>query len=252
MSTCDDIAVWLSTPHTAMVEIAYDLGFRRIVLDIEHGIFGLDETDRLVALARALNMEVHAKVLGPEAIPIQQALDIGCDSVIIPHVLGIDHAVEVCASAKYPPLGTRSFAGGRTVRYGAPPEGWYESENRRQHCYPMIESATALTDIEKILALETVDGVFVGPSDLALSHGRDGYRFDDVDRNDLARIAHVAKSCRKPWIMPGWTAAERQLSRELGVSWMVVADELGSMFSGLAATLAALEAETEGDNEEWV
>ncbi len=244
MTDCTNLAIWLSTAHTAMVEIARDLGFRRIVLDIEHGIFDLERLDRLVPFARALDMEVHAKVLGPEAIPIQQALDLGCDSVIIPHVEGLDHASVTCASAKYPPLGSRSFAGGRTVAYDAPPDGWFEAENRRQHCYPMIESAAALADIEAILALDTVDGVFVGPSDLALSCGRDRYRFSAEDRGDLETIARAACAAAKPWIMPGWTAEERRLARTLGTAWMVVADETGSIHTGLSATLAAIDGET--------
>ncbi|HMG49509.1 MAG TPA: hypothetical protein VK597_02875, partial [Inquilinus sp.] len=73
------LAVWLSTPHQAMLEIAHDVGYRRVVLDVEHGLFDLDATDKLVALARALGMAIFVKVLGPEAIPIQQALDMGCD-----------------------------------------------------------------------------------------------------------------------------------------------------------------------------
>jgi 4-hydroxy-2-oxoheptanedioate aldolase len=236
-----DLAVWLSTPHTAMVEIARDLGFGRIVLDVEHGIFDLDPTDRLVAYARALGFGVYVKVLGPESIPIQQALDIGADGVIIPHVLDVEHAAEVCAAAKYPPLGKRSFAGGRTVRYDAPPDGWFETENRRQLCFPMVETAQALADIDAILGLATVDGVFVGPSDLALSRGRDRYRFDAADQADLKIIAKAAKAAGKPWIMPAWTAGERKLSAELGAAWRVVADETGSIYAGLETVLAAMK-----------
>ena len=238
-----DLAIWLSTPHTAMIEIARDLGFRRVVLDIEHGVFDLERLDRLVPFARALGMEVHAKILGPEAIPIQQALDLGCDSVIIPHIEGLDHASRTCAAAKYPPLGKRSFAGGRTVAYDAPTDGWFEAENRRQLCFPMIESAAALADIDSILALDTVDGVFVGPSDLALSCGRDRYRFSAEDRRDLETIASAAAAAGKPWIMPGWTAEERILARKLGTAWMVIADETGSIHSGLAAALEAIATE---------
>jgi 4-hydroxy-2-oxoheptanedioate aldolase len=236
-----DLAIWLSTPHTAMVEIARDLGFGRLVLDLEHGMFDLDPTDRLIAYARALGLRVYAKVLGPQAIPIQQALDIGCDGVIIPHILGVEHAADVCAAAKYPPRGTRSFAGGRTVRYDAPPDGWFAAENERQLCFPMIESAQALADIDAILGLDTVDGVFVGPSDLALSRGRDRYRFDAADQADLKVIAEAANAAGKAWIMPAWTAGERELSAELGAAWRVVADETGSIYTGLETVLAAMK-----------
>lgn len=232
--TIETLAVWLSTPHQAMIEIAHDIGYRHIVLDIEHGLFDLEALDRIIALGKALGMKMHAKVLGPQAIPIQQALDMGADSVIIPHIGNLEHAREVTRSAKYPMLGNRSFSGTRPARYGGVSPEYYERENTVTKCYPMVESAAALADIEAILALPTVDGVFVGPSDLSLDSGRGAYRNTDADKADLARIAAAAKAAGKPWIMPAWSRAERDYAKNLGASLMVVADEYGSIMSGLA------------------
>lgn len=232
-------AVWLSTPHQALVEIAYALGCRRFVLDVEHGLFGLDATDKLVALIRALGCEVYAKVLGPETIPIQQALDIGCTGVIIPHIGDLSHARHVTAAAKYPPLGRRSFSGTRPSGYdGAGPE-YYSRENASTRCFPMVETAEALADIEAILALDTVDGVFVGPSDLSLRRGRGAYRQTPEDAADLERIASAVNAAGKAWIMPAWSADERARARELGVTFMVTIDEYGALWSGLERGLTA-------------
>ena len=226
-------AVWLSTPHHQMVEIAFGLGCRRFVLDIEHGYFDLDPTDKLIALIRALGARVYAKVLGPETIPIQQALDMGCHGVIIPHIGGAAHAREVTAAAKYPPSGRRSFSGTRPARYDAVTQAYYTGEDRGTECLPMVESAEALAEIEAILALPTVDGLFVGPSDLSLSRGRGAYAKTEADFDDIRRIAAAAKAAGKPWIMPAWSRAERAFAIELGASLMVVADEYGSIWMGL-------------------
>lgn len=234
-----EFAVWLTTPNHLMVEIARDLGYRRFVLDIEHGLFDLEPTDRLVAFVKALGLEVYAKVLGPQQVPIQQALDMGCDGVIIPHIGDLAHAREVTATAKYPPLGVRSFAGTRTAGYGGAKQEYYERENVRTKCFPMVESKEALADVEAILALPTVDGVFPGPSDLSLSRGRGAYANTDADRADLKRIADAAKAAGKPWIMPAWTAAERGFARQHGAAFMVVVDETGSLYTGLAQALKA-------------
>lgn len=230
-------AVWLSTPHQALVEIAHGLGCRRFVLDIEHGYFDLDATDKLVALIRALGAEVYAKVLGPETIPIQQALDIGCTGVIIPHVGGVEHARRVTAAAKYPPLGRRSFSGTRPARYDAVDQHYYSGENRRTRCFPMVETAEALAEIEDILALPTVDGVFVGPSDLSLRRGRGAYARSEADFADLARIAEAAAAAGKPWIMPAWAPIEREKARALGAAFLVTVDEYGALWAGLEAGL---------------
>ena len=232
-------AVWLSTPHQALVEIAHGLGCRRFVLDVEHGYFDLDATDKLVALILALGAEVYAKVLGPETIAIQQALDIGCTGVIIPHIGGVDHAREVTAAAKYPPLGRRSFSGTRPARYDAVGPDYYIEQNARTRCFPMVETAEALEDIEKVLALPTVDGVFVGPSDLSLRRGRGAYRRTEADFADLARIAAAAAAAGKPWIMPAWSAVEREKARALGAAFMVTVDEYGALWTGIEAGLKA-------------
>jgi len=232
-------AVWLSTPHHQLVEIAFGLGCRKFVLDIEHGYFDLDPTDKLVALIRALGAEVYAKVLGPETIPIQQALDIGCNGVIIPHIGSVEHARRVTLAAKYPPLGTRSFSGTRPARYDAVKQDYYTRENAQTLCLPMVESAEALADIEAILALPTVDGVFVGPSDLSLSRGRGAYAKTEADFADLRRIAAAAKAAGKPWIMPAWAPVERSLARDLGADWQVTVDEYGALWTGIEQGLTA-------------
>lgn len=233
----DNYMVWLSTPHQAMMEIASDMGFGHVVLDIEHGLFDLEATDRIIALGKALGMKIHAKVLGPETIPIQQALDMGCDSVIIPHIGDLSHAREVTRSAKYPPLGKRSFSGTRPARYNVVKPDYYERENATTRCYPMVESAAALNEIEAILALPTVDGLFMGPSDLSLDRGRGAYRNTDADKADLRRVAAAAKAAGKPWVMPAWTKAEREYATELGATYLVVADEYGSLLLGLAESI---------------
>lgn len=236
-SKAANLAVWLTTPNHIMVEIARDLGYRKFLLDIEHGLFDLDPTDKLVAMMKAMELEVYAKVLGPAAVPIQQALDMGCDGVIIPHIGSVAHAQEICAAAKYPPLGNRSFAGTRTARYSGVGQEYYDGENCRTRCFPMIEFKEALQDVEGILALATVDGVFPGPSDLSLSCGRGAYKNTEEDQRDLRRIAEAARRAGKPWVMPAWSRKEREFVAGLGPEFIVVVDETGSLYTGLSQAL---------------
>lgn len=233
-------AFWLSTANPMMVELARDNHFKILVLDLEHGAFDQSQLNIFIPFCKAMGFAVYAKVLGPEAIPIQQALDYGANGVIIPHIEDLEHARRVTAIAKYPPLGSRSFAGGRIVNYGAVPEGFFSNENKAVACLPMIESAAALQAVEEIIALPTVDGVFVGPTDLSLSRGRPDYRFNEQDQADIARIAQAAYHSGKPWIMPAWTAPERQFSLQHDVAWMVVMHEQGVAASGMKSAVAVL------------
>ncbi|MFC4312451.1 HpcH/HpaI aldolase/citrate lyase family protein [Steroidobacter flavus] len=238
-----DTGFWFSTPNGVAAELAAARGFGYAVLDLEHGAFDQSALDLFIPLCRALGLRVMAKVLGPQAEAIQQALDFGADGVIVPHVLDIDHARAVCAHASYPPRGDRSYAAGRIVGYGKPPTGFFAAENERVICLPMIESAQALRDVELILALETVDGVFVGPTDLALSRGRSEYVFNGEDQRDIERIAVAARAAGKPWVLPAWSPAERSFAAAHGASWTVVVDERGALVAGLDGFLDRLQQE---------
>lgn len=231
-------AVWLSSPNVAAVEIAAQIGFGAVVMDIEHGTFDLTDLERFVPFVKAVGLEVIAKVLEPERGPIQQALDFGADVVAIPHVENAAHAREVTAYAKFPPRGDRSFAGGRTAAYGGFTDEWVREQDRRTRCYPMIEDAGALEEIDGILALDTVDGVFVGPSDLSLRRERGAYSRTEGDFADLARVAAAAHAAAKPWLLPAWTPEEKRFAIEHGADQVVAVMEHGALVAGFSAAYA--------------
>jgi 4-hydroxy-2-oxoheptanedioate aldolase len=233
-------AVWLSGPNVAAAEIARQVGYGAAVLDIEHGTFDLADLERFIPFAKAIGLEVIAKVLGPERGPIQQALDFGADVVAIPHVENARHAAVVTAYAKFPPRGDRSFAGGRTAAYGGFTDEWVAAQDSRTRCYPMIEDAGAIDEIDEILTLDTVDGVFVGPSDLSLRRDRGAYSRTEGDFADLARIAAAARSAGKPWLLPAWSAEEKRFAVEHGADQMALTMEHGALLAGLTAAHAEI------------
>jgi 4-hydroxy-2-oxoheptanedioate aldolase len=234
------VAIWLSTPNVAAAEIARDLGFGAAVLDIEHGAFDLPALDRYIPFLRALGFDVLAKVLAPERGPIQQALDFGANAVVVPHIAGRQHAAEVTRFAKFPPAGDRSYAGGRTTRYGGFDDAWVITQDRETRCYPMVEDAGAIDELEAILALPTVDGLFVGPSDLSLRRGRGAYARNDGDFADLGLIAKAAAAAGKPWILPAWSTEEKRFALEHGAAQIVMTREHGALAAGLRGALAEM------------
>jgi 4-hydroxy-2-oxoheptanedioate aldolase len=208
------LGVWLSSPNVAFAEIARQVGYRTVVLDIEHGIFDLADLERFIPTLKGLGFEVYAKVLGPFREAIQQALDFGADAVIIPHIEGLDHAKRVCGFAKFPPLGDRSSAGGRTAAYAMANDDWFTEQDRKTRCIPMIEDAGALDDVEAILALPVVDGIIIGPTDLSLRRQRGSYKRSNGDWDDIQMICDAARAANKPWIFPAWSAEEKRFAFE--------------------------------------
>jgi len=237
-------AVWLSDPSFAAAEIARGIGYGAVVLDIEHGAFDLAGLERFIPFCTGLGMEVLAKVLGPERGPIQQALDFGADTVVIPHIASAEHAEEVTAFAKFPPLGDRSFAGGRTTGYGGFTDAWVAEQDAHTRCLPMIEDAGALDDITEILALDTVDGVFVGPSDLSLRRKRGAYSREEGDFADLKTVADAAAAAGKPWVLPAWSPREKEFAAHHGADQLVLTMQHGALAAGFAAPFEQMAALT--------
>lgn len=235
-------AVWLSDPSTAAVEIARGIGYGAVVLDIEHGAFDLADLERFIPFARALGMEVLAKVLGPERGPVQQALDFGADTVVVPHVRDLAHAREVCAFAKFPPRGDRSFAGGRTTGYGPVSDEWVAAQDAGTRCLPMVEDSGAIEELDAILALDTVDGVFVGPSDLSLRRERGAHTRDEGDFADLGGVAESCAAAGKPWVLPAWSTAEKEFAVRRGADQIALIMQHGALAAGFSAPFEQLAA----------
>ncbi len=232
-----EIAFWLETVSQAACEIAALAKYRIVLLDMEHGVLSMEAADRLIPFCQRLGLTVYSRVAAAERVPIQHALDSGADGVILPQIHDAQHAREVTAFAKYPPLGTRGMGYSRTMEYGATPHGFAEAENRRARCYAMIETARALDEVDIIASLETVDGLFIGPSDLSLARGRGTYRATLGDAVDARRVAAAAAAARKPWAMPAPDRKLFKFAAKHGAEFVSVSDDLTALRRGFASSL---------------
>lgn len=237
MGTPTEFAVWLSEPSSAAIEIADLAGYDTVVLDVEHGSFDLGTLDWILPLISARGMQSIVKVLGPERGPIQQALDLGASGVAIPHIESLQHAREITAFAKFAPAGSRSFAGGRTSHYRGFTDKWVQEQDQNTRCFPMIEDASAADEVHEILALDTVDGIFIGPSDLSLSRGRGAYTGSVEDLNDIRQIARAAQQAGKSWALPAWSDEEKRLAAEEDAAIIITTMQYGALLQGFSSAL---------------
>lgn len=229
--------LWLSSANMAAVEAAKLTGCHGITLDLEHGVFDRGDVDRLILLARQAGLKSFSRVAEPTRIAIQQSLDSGADGVIIPHVENLAHAAELASYAKYPPLGDRSVGGGRTYDYGGlGGPRFYAGENRRVCCYPMVETVGALNDVEAILKLRTVDGIFLGPADLNMARGRKGV-FGKDDAADRRTVAAACMAAGKDFGMNVYSKDDMKASREIGLTFAALTDDITALIAGVGAVL---------------
>jgi 2-keto-3-deoxy-L-rhamnonate aldolase RhmA len=235
---------WLQRPNASALEIGTLTGFRLVVIDMEHGAITAEACDALVGLGLALQLTVLVRVASPERILIQQALDYGAHGVMLPMIRHAQHASEVSACSKYAPLGNRGVGSGRAFRFGAyqqVEQDHHAKANVETRCHVMIETARALEEVEAIAALPTVDGVFVGPSDLSLARGRGAFRFTSADEDDHRLVAHACRRHGKLLGLPAGSPAALALARAEGAAYVTLTDDLAAHREGFLKARALLE-----------
>jgi 2-keto-3-deoxy-L-rhamnonate aldolase RhmA len=163
---------WLQAgPYPALAEIMADTGFDWLAVDLEHSDIDVEGMTSLFRGMKGRGAAPLARVRENDTLAIRQALDAGAEGVIVPLVNSAAEARKAVAAAKYPPMGVRGFCFARMNRFGRDFDDYAKNANDRTLVIVMIESKTAVENIEEILSVDGVDGVFIGPYDMSGSYG---------------------------------------------------------------------------------
>jgi 4-hydroxy-2-oxoheptanedioate aldolase len=168
------IGLWCSLCSSIAAEIVSDSGFDWLLLDTEHSP---NELTDIFAALQAVAPGSATPIVRPawnDTVLIKRFLDIGAQTLLLPYVQNADEARRAVAATRYPPAGVRGVTGsGRAARYGRVTD--YLKKADSELCVLVqVETRTALDQLEAIAAVPGVDGVFIGPSDLAASLGHIG------------------------------------------------------------------------------
>jgi 4-hydroxy-2-oxoheptanedioate aldolase len=170
--------LWSLLPGAVTGEVLGRSGADFVVVDLQHGAVTEADLPGVAAAITTAGSVPLVRTRSPSFADVGRPLDLGAHGVIVPSVRDAAHAREVAAAARYAPGGERSI--GRLFG-GAD----------RPVVVVMVETATALDDLDGILGVEGLDGVYVGPGDLSLSLGlaaADGQgRLRDVLSSIIAR-----------------------------------------------------------------
>jgi 4-hydroxy-2-oxoheptanedioate aldolase len=168
------IGLWSSLCSNLVAEILAHAGFDWILLDTEHSPNELP--DLLCQLQAMSGGRAHPIVRAAwnDTVLIKRILDIGARSILLPYVQSADEARRAVAAVRYPPRGVRGVsAGSRASGFGRARD--YLKLADEQICLLVqIETRSALAQLESNATVEGVDGVFIGPADLAASLGHIG------------------------------------------------------------------------------
>jgi 4-hydroxy-2-oxoheptanedioate aldolase len=195
------VNAWLAIPSGFSAEVMAQCGFDSVTVDLQHGV--QDYLSMVQCFQAFSGHPVTPMVRVPWNEPgiIGKVLDGGAYGVICPMVNTKAEAEAFVAACKYPPRGTRSNGPIRSGLYGD--AGAYQkTANDEILCLPMIETRTAVENMEAILDVEGVSGVYVGPSDLGFSYGLVP-KLDREEPEILKIYDKLLKECDKRGIYPG-------------------------------------------------
>ncbi len=187
------IGCWTSLASPVVTELLGVVGFDWMLLDAEHAP---NDSITLIPQLMSLKDSASAPVVRPlanDSVAIKRLLDVGFVNFLIPFVDNAEQAARAVASTRYPPQGIRGVSvGHRGNRFGTV-SNYFEVANDNICVAVQIESREAVENIDEIAAVDGVDALFVGPSDLAANYGPANYGQlgNSNHPNVQVAIAHV-------------------------------------------------------------
>ncbi|WP_319416022.1 aldolase/citrate lyase family protein [Marispirochaeta aestuarii] len=166
------LAAWAQAASSITAEVLASSGMDIIMVDMEHGPGDFKDLLSQLQAMNGYNATPFVRAPWNDFVQIKRILDTGVYGVLVPYVETADEAQKAVAAVKYPPHGVRGVAGStRAAHYGNESLEYFKKANREVMIFIAIESKKGYENIDEILAVEELDGVFIGPVDLATNLG---------------------------------------------------------------------------------
>lgn len=227
---------WATMPDPVAAEVLGRAGFDYVCVDQQHGLV---DDSTMVPMLQAVDASGAAslvRVRWNEPPAIMSALDAGAAGVVVPMIQTPADAEAAVAACRFPPRGQRSYGPvrAREVMGSSDPD-----VVEQVVCIVMIETAPALASLDEILATPGLDGVYIGPSDLALCLGEKPGSTSELFRST---VATVLEACRRHEVAAGIHTASGEEARsylEQGFDFVTAVSDAGLLGRAARAELAA-------------
>ncbi|MPM19616.1 2-keto-3-deoxy-L-rhamnonate aldolase [bioreactor metagenome] len=188
---------------TTAMECLGITGLDYTIIDTEHGPFDVESAMDYIRVAELKNITPFVRIKDITRSSILKMLDAGAKGLIIPCVETVEQVKNIVEYGKYSPVGKRGFIYGRVSEYGNSEDAssidkYMKICNDNTMLIPQCETIGCLENIEEIVTMDGVDGIFVGPYDLSIAMGVPG-QFDNPEFiKALKRVLDACRNSSKP------------------------------------------------------
>jgi 4-hydroxy-2-oxoheptanedioate aldolase len=228
--------VWSLLPGAVTADLLAGTDADYVVLDLQHGALSEADLPGVTAAVAAAGAVPLVRTRSAQFADIGRPLDLGARGVLVPNVRGADHVREVVAACRYGPSGNRSI-------------GRLSGGADEPLVLIVLETATALDELDAVLAVDGLDGIYVGPSDLSLSLGRAGGEHREFMREVIASIVARAVAAGMPVGVHAAGGVDAARHAEQGATIVTAAVDTTVLSDGVRDQLRAVRAAgTPGDD----
>lgn len=218
---------FLKVPATMPAEVLGSIGYDFVVIDEEHSPFNRETTDRIVLACKVSGIAAIVRVQSGDPAHILSVLDCGADGVLVPHVTNADTARAIVAAGRYRG-GKRGFAPTtRAGDFGRKSQAEHMAdEDGRATIIAMIEDPEAIDHIDDIVAVDGLDGVFIGRGDLGAAYAGDADAADKVRAATETVQTAAGKVGRTVAILPS-TPEDAAVQAQAGTTTFILSSDQG-------------------------
>lgn len=233
------VGMWACTGSPLVTEISAGSGLDWLLIDGEHGPITLESIQLQLQVVAAYPITPLVRVPWNDAVTIKQVLDVGAQNVIVPMVSTADDAARAVEAVHYPPRGRRGVGSAlaRSARWNRV-DGYLQNAAEHVSLTVQIETADAVAQAAEIAAVDGVDAVFVGPSDLAASMGLLGQQSHPEVTAAVLRTFDAVHAAGKPVGVNAFDPAVAQSYAEAGADFIAVGADVALLARGTEALAA--------------
>ncbi|WP_426324154.1 aldolase/citrate lyase family protein [Microbacterium sp. E-13] len=231
--------IWVCTGSPLVAEICAGAGLDWVLIDMEHSPNGLESVLSQLQAVAGYPVTPLVRVPIGDVVTIKQVLDLGAQNLLVPMVSSAADAEAVVAAVRYPPRGSRGVGSAlaRSARWNRV-DDYLQNADDHVSLFVQIETAAGVEAAAEIAAVDGVDGVFVGPSDLAASMGVLGRQTHPEVVAAVRRAFDAVRAAGKPVGVNAFDPAAADAYLEAGASFVLVGADVALLARGSEALAA--------------